>query len=100
MFRPLSRRIPAPLGQGACQWLQVFTRLEDAGYLAVVLVGVRLLFRVVSPELVPPEWAMIGLIAVLFAWGFSQRISEISVKDIPTEQESSRVGEVSHELVE
>ncbi len=81
-------------------WLEVFTRLEDAGYLAVSLIGMRLLLRVVRPELVPPEWAVIGLIAVLFAWGFSQRISDGPEKDILTKQESSDMGEVSYELVE
>lgn len=62
------------------QWLQEFTHLEDAGYLAVALVGLRLLLRVVSPNLVPPEWMMVSMIAALFAWGFSQRIQRSSQK--------------------
>lgn len=55
------------------RWLGEFVHLEDAGYLAVALVGLRLLLRVVSPTLVPPEWLMVGLIAMFFTWGFSQR---------------------------
>ena len=55
-------------------WLQEFTRLEDAGYLAVALVGMRLLLRVINPDLVPPEWVMVSLITSLFVWGFSHRI--------------------------
>jgi YkoY family integral membrane protein len=55
------------------RWLEDYVHLETAGYLAVALVGVRLLLRVIAPDLVPPEWAMISLIAILFAWGFSQR---------------------------
>ncbi len=62
------------------QWLQEFTYLEDAGYLAVSVVGLRLLLRVVSPDLVPPEWMMVSLIAALFAWGFSRRIQRFSQK--------------------
>lgn len=54
-------------------WLEEFLYLEDAGYVAVALVGLRLLLRVVAPVLVPPEWFMVSLIAVIFAWGFSQR---------------------------
>ena len=73
-------------------WLEIFTRLEDAGYLAVALVGMRLLLRVFSPEMVPPEWAMISLIAVLFVWGFSQRVSDASESSILTKQESSPAG--------
>lgn len=55
------------------RWLDEYTHLEDAGYLTVALVGVRLLMRVLRPTLVPPEWVMVGAIACLFAWGFSRR---------------------------
>lgn len=55
------------------RWLNEYTHLEDAGYVTVALVGVRLLIRVVQPELVPPEWLMISLITGLFIWGFSKR---------------------------
>lgn len=55
------------------RWLDEYTHLEDAGYLTVSLVGLRLLIRVMRPELVPPEWVMIGAIAILFIWGFSKR---------------------------
>ncbi|MEO1146436.1 MAG: hypothetical protein AAFY26_12690 [Cyanobacteria bacterium J06638_22] len=55
------------------RWLNEYTHLEDAGYVTVALVGLRLLARVVNPELVPPEWLMVGAIATLFAWGFSKR---------------------------
>lgn len=55
------------------RWLEEFLYLEDAGYVAVALVGLRLLLRVVAPALVPPEWLMVSLIAVVFAWGFSRQ---------------------------
>ncbi|MBD1913380.1 MULTISPECIES: hypothetical protein [unclassified Leptolyngbya] len=55
------------------RWLDEYTHLEDAGYLTVSLVGLRLLVRVIHPELVPPEFVMIGAIALLFIWGFSKR---------------------------
>lgn len=54
-------------------WLDEFVHLEDAGFTTVALVGLRLLLRVINPEFVPPEWSMILLIAILFAWGFSKR---------------------------
>ncbi|MBE7383117.1 MAG: DUF475 domain-containing protein [Leptolyngbya sp. SIO1E4] len=47
--------------------------LEDAGFITVALVGIRLLIRVANPEWVPPEWIMLGLIASIFAWGFSKK---------------------------
>ncbi|QQE66623.1 hypothetical protein GFS31_33230 [Leptolyngbya sp. BL0902] len=55
------------------RWLEEFEHLEDAGFVTVAFVGVRLLARVVDPSLVPPEWLMVLLIAVVFAWGFSKR---------------------------
>ena len=55
------------------RWLEEYTHLEDAGFITVGLVGLRLLIRVIKPELVPPEWSMIAIIFVLFFWGFSQR---------------------------
>jgi YkoY family integral membrane protein len=55
------------------RWLDEFEHLEDAGFVTVAFVGLRLLIRVVNPEFVPPEWLMVMLIAALFAWGFSKR---------------------------
>jgi YkoY family integral membrane protein len=70
------------------RWLQEFTHLEDAGYLAVALVGLRLLLRVVSPDSVPPEWVMVSLIAMVFAWGFSHRIQK-PLRESPNAAETS-----------
>ena len=55
------------------RWLEVYRHLETAGYLAVGLVGLRLLMRLGLPDLVPPEWLLLALVAVLFLWGFSER---------------------------
>lgn len=55
------------------QWLAEFTHLESAGYLIVVLVGLRLFIKVVADSLVPPEWLMLSCIGLVFLWGFSKR---------------------------
>jgi YkoY family integral membrane protein len=55
------------------RWLGEYVYLENAGYTTVGLVGLRLAARALQPALVPPEWAMIGAFAVLFAWGFSRK---------------------------
>jgi YkoY family integral membrane protein len=54
-------------------WLDEFENLEDAGYITVALVGLRLLLKVVNDNFVPPEWAMIIAIGLVLAWGFSKR---------------------------
>jgi YkoY family integral membrane protein len=64
------------------RWLAVFDHLETAGYLAVGLVGLRLVLRVLLPELVPPEWLLLALVALLFAWGFSRRSSEAATAPV------------------
>ncbi len=55
------------------RWLKEYTHLEDAGYLAVGLVGVKLLVRALYPTLEIPEIVTISLVAIVFTWGFSQR---------------------------
>lgn len=58
------------------RWLEEFERLEDAGFVTVAFVGIRLLVRVIDPSLVPPEWVMVAVISTVFAWGFSKRVAE------------------------
>lgn len=58
------------------RWLERYRHLETAGYLAVGLVGLRLLLRLGLPDLVPPEWLLLVLVVGLFAWGFSERNPE------------------------
>jgi predicted tellurium resistance membrane protein TerC len=55
------------------KWLAEFTHLESAGYLIVLLVGLRLFIKVFSDSLVPPEWLMLSCIGLVFLWGFSKR---------------------------
>jgi len=55
------------------RWLDEFRHLETSGYLAVGLVGIRLILRVAFPDLVVPEWAVLFSVGALFVWGFSER---------------------------
>ncbi len=59
------------------RWLAIYQHLETAGYLAVGLVGIRLLLRLGFPQVVPPEWLLLLLVAALFAWGFSVRLAAV-----------------------
>ncbi|AFZ51852.1 TerC family protein [Dactylococcopsis salina] len=55
------------------RWLDEYVHLEDAGYITVGFVGLRLLLRVIAPSLVPPQWALISAVALVFVWGFSEK---------------------------
>lgn len=63
------------------RWLSEFIHLEDAGYITVGYVGVRLLMRVATPEVVPPEWFTVLFVGLVFWWGFSQRVELVEVAD-------------------
>ncbi|URR35984.1 hypothetical protein NBE99_02300 [Thermosynechococcus sp. HN-54] len=76
------------------RWLKEFPRLEDAGYFTVTLVGLRLLIRVLNPQLVPSDWLMISLIALCFTWGFSKR--EVEEPDTPPTLSKSTHEPTSH----
>lgn len=66
----LSLRLTAGL---FTRWLEIFPKLETAGYIAVGLVGLRLLIRLIAPQLTPPEWLLLGSVVCLLIWGFSHR---------------------------
>lgn len=71
------------------RWLEEFEHLEDAGFVTVAVVGLRLLVRVINPDWVPPEWAMVGFITLVFAWGFSERIAaSVPASDSESDPES------------
>ena len=61
------------------RWLEVYRHLETAGYLAVGLVGLRLLLRVLLPAVDLPDWTLLTAVVLLFLWGFSQRRSQVMV---------------------
>jgi len=55
------------------RWLEIFSRLESAGYLAVGFVGLKLLVGLLWPNLVVPEWFTLVTVTLLMIWGFSER---------------------------
>ncbi|MEH2312899.1 TerC family protein [Nostoc sp.] len=71
------------------RWLDEYENLEDAGYVTVALVGLRLLLKVVNESLVPPEWIMIAAIFLILGWGFSKRVGTELPQ--PVEPEKSEV---------
>ena len=62
------------------RWLDVYTRLETAGYLAVALIGAKLIFKLILSNLQLPEWWTLLTVALLMIWGFSERKDSVSQK--------------------
>ena len=65
-------------------WLEKYVRLEDAAYFMIALVGSRMLFELLVPDVAIPEWTLMVAIGGLFTWGFSKRTLEES-GDLPVE---------------
>ncbi|MBW4511912.1 MAG: DUF475 domain-containing protein [Scytonematopsis contorta HA4267-MV1] len=77
------------------RWLDEFENLEDAGYITVAFVGLRLLLKVINDSFVPPEWLTISAIAIILTWGFSKRslVEEITPEvTTPEVEERTEVG--------
>ncbi|MDZ8228141.1 MULTISPECIES: TerC family protein [unclassified Nostoc] len=72
------------------RWLDEYENLEDAGYVTVALVGLRLLLKVVNDSFVPPEWIMIAAIFLILGWGFSKRVGTELPQVEPEKSEVSK----------
>ncbi|MCC5622464.1 TerC family protein [Nostoc sp. CHAB 5715] len=72
------------------RWLDEYENLEDAGYVTVALVGLRLFLKVVNDNLVPPEWIMIAAIFLILGWGFSKRVGTELPQVEPEKSEVSK----------
>ena len=59
------------------RWLDLYPRLETAGFLAVAFVALRLIVHVVVPSLNQPDWFTLLVVLMLFAWGMSIRSSDL-----------------------
>ena len=57
------------------RWLQIYPRLETAGFLAVGFVGLKLLAMMALPTLHPSELITLVAVVGLMIWGFSLRES-------------------------
>jgi len=73
------------------RWLDEFVHLENAGYVTVGFVGIRLLLKVINDSLVPPQWLVVVTIALVFLWGFSEHtVVEVTEGEASAEIESAQ----------
>ena len=55
------------------KWLEIYINLEKAGYIAVGLIGIKLIIQLVLNKLVIPEYLFFLVMLCLFLWGFSKK---------------------------
>ena len=60
------------------KWLEIYINLEKAGYIAVGLIGIKLIIQLVLFKLVIPEYLFFLVMLFLFIWGFSKKNSTIN----------------------
>ncbi len=53
--------------------LEIFVRLETAGYIAILIVGIKLLLNTLITERILPDYYFYILILFAFIWGFSKK---------------------------
>ena len=55
------------------KWLEIYINLEKAGYIAVGLIGTKLIIQLILYKLVIPEYLFFLVMLCLFLWGFSKK---------------------------
>ncbi len=55
------------------KWLEIYSNLEKAGYIAVGLIGLKLILQLILYKLVIPEYIFFLVMLFLFLWGFSSK---------------------------
>ena len=60
------------------KWLEIYINLEKAGYIAVGLIGLKLIIQLVLFKLVIPEYLFFLIMLFVFIWGFSKKNSSIN----------------------
>ncbi len=55
------------------KWLEIYINLEKAGYIAVGIIGIKLIIQLILYKLIIPEYLFFLTMLVLFLWGFSSK---------------------------
>jgi len=59
------------------KWLEIYINLEKAGYIAVGIIGIKLILQLILYKLIIPEYLFFLLMLCLFLWGFSSKDSTV-----------------------
>ena len=60
------------------RWLDIYVNLEKAGYIAVAIIGVKLIIQLILYDVVIPEYLFFLLMLCVFLWGFSNKENTIN----------------------
>jgi len=60
------------------KWLEIYVNLEKAGYIAVAIIGLKLIIQLILYKVVIPEYLFFLVMLCLFLWGFSSKENSIN----------------------
>ena len=60
------------------KWLEIYVNLEKAGYIAVAIIGIKLIFQLIFYDVIIPEYLFFLIMLCLFLWGFSRKVNSIN----------------------
>ena len=60
------------------KWLEIYINLEKAGYIAVAIIGIKLIIQLIFFNIVIPEYLFFMIMLCLFFWGFSKKKSDVN----------------------
>ena len=60
------------------KWLEVYVNLEKAGYIAVAIIGIKLILQLILYDFIIPEYLFFLVMLCLFLWGFSSKDSKVN----------------------
>ena len=61
-------------------WLDIYSRLEIAGYIIVGFIGIKLVIKTLISSLFFPEYINFVIMFFILIWGFSKKSNEIRVE--------------------
>ena len=60
------------------KWLELYVNLEKAGYIAVGIIGIKLIIQLIFYNIVIPEYLFFMIMLFLFLWGFSSKETSLN----------------------
>ena len=60
--------------------LEYFIRLERAGYVAIFIIGIKLILNTLIQEVILPDYYFYIFIFISFIWGFSKKNTNLTIK--------------------
>ena len=59
------------------RWLEIYNNLEKAGYIAVGLIGIKLIIQLIFYKIIIPDYIFFIGMLIIFLWGFASKVNDV-----------------------